>query len=186
MISAIQIRKGMVIMHQGEPHRVLDQHHRNPGKGPAFVRVLMRQLKSGASYEHRYSSGEQVIRATLDQRKMEFLYRDAPLFHFMDTENYEQIALDEEALGDSRNFLKEGATIDVEFFDGQPIGIEMPPAVELKVIETEPDLKGATASNSPKPATLETGVVIQVPPFIRQGELVRVDPTEGRYLERAK
>lgn len=186
MISAIQIRKGMVIIHQGEPHKVLDYHHRTPGKGPAFVRVRLRGLKSGASYEHRYSSGEPVERATIDQRQMEFLYRDGPLYHFMDTENYEQVALDEDALGDSRNFLKEGATITVEFFDGQPIGLELPPAVELKVVETEPELKGATASNSPKPATLETGVVIQVPPFIRQGELVRVDPTEGRYLERAK
>jgi elongation factor P len=104
----------------------------------------------------------------------------------MNTENFEQFPIEKELLGEFKNYLKEGFKVQVEFFEGQPIGVEMPSFVELKVAETEPELKGATASNSPKPATLETGAVIQVPPFIRQGEIVRVDPSEGRYLERAK
>ncbi len=186
MISATQIRNGMILIYKGNPHRVLDFHHRTPGKGPAFVRVRLRNLLTGASYEHRFSSGETVERAVLEQREMEFLYRDGRLHHLMNTENFEQMVLDEEMLAGYRDYLKEGEKIQVEFFEGQPIGIKMPSCVELKVLETEPELKGATASNSPKPATLETGVVIQVPPFIREGDLVRVDPSEGCYLERAK
>ncbi len=125
-------------------------------------------------------------RAVLDQQEMEFLYKDSSHYHFMNTENFEQFPIEKELLGEFTNYLKEGFKVQVEFFEGQPIGVEMPSFVDLKVVETEPELKGATASNSPKPATLETGAVIQVPAFIRQGEMVRVDPSEGRYLERAK
>ncbi len=125
-------------------------------------------------------------RAVLDQQEMEFLYKESSLYHFMNTENFEQFPVEKELLGEFKNYLKEGFKVQVEFFEGQPIGVEMPSFVELKVVETEPELKGATASNSPKPATLETGAVIQVPAFIRLGEMVRVDPSEGRYLERAK
>ena len=117
---------------------------------------------------------------------MEYLYRDGSLYYFMNTETFEQFPIDQEILGDFNNYLQEGAKVQVEFLEERPISIELPKAVELKVVETEPELKGATASNSPKPATLETGVVIQVPPFIRPGDVVRVDPSEGRYLERAK
>ncbi len=186
MIAATQIRKGMILIHKDQPHRVLEFQHRSPGKGPAFVRVLLRSLRTGASYEHRFSSGESVERAVLDQQEMEFLYKESFLYHFMNTENFEQIPIEEELLGEFKNYLQEGFKVQVEFFEGQPIAVEMPSFVELKVVETEPELKGATASNSPKPATLETGVVIQVPAFIRPGEIVRVDPREGRYLERAK
>ncbi len=125
-------------------------------------------------------------RAVLDQQEMEFLYKESSLYHFMNTENFEQFPIEKELLGEFKKYLKEGFKVQVEFFEGQPIGVEMPSFVELKVVETEPELKGATASNSPKPATLETGVVIQVPAFICPGEIVRVDPSEGRYLERAK
>ena len=186
MSSAVQIRKGNVILYKGDPHRVLEYQHRTPGKGAAIVRLRLRNLKSGASYEVRFNSQESVQRATLEQHQMEYLYTDGTLYHFMNIRTYEQIALDDEALGNFRNYLKEGQQIEVEFYEGDPIGIEIPPVVELKIVETEPELKGATASNSPKPATLETGVVIQVPPFISVGEVVRVDPQEGRYLERTK
>ncbi len=186
MISASQIRKGMILIHKDQPHRVLEFHHRSPGKGPAFVRVRLRNLLTEASYEHRFSSGESVERAVLDQQEMEFLYKESSLYHLMNTENFEQFPIEEELLGEFKNYLKEGSKVQVEFFEGQPIAVEMPSFVELKVVETEPELKGATASNSPKPATLETGAVIQVPAFIRPGEIVRVDPSEGRYLERAK
>jgi len=186
MISATQIRKGVVIVFNGVPHRVMEFQHRTPGNLRAFVQVRLRNLKSGVSLEHRFSANESVERAVLEQHEMEYLYHDGTHYHFMNTSNFEQIALNAEALGDSKDYLKEGLRIQVDFFDDQPIAVEMPSYVDLKVIETEPELRGATASNSPKPATLETGIVIQVPPFVREGDLVRVDPTEGRYLERAK
>ncbi len=186
MTSAVQIRKGNVILYKGGPHRVLEYQHRNPGKGGAIVRLRLRNLKTGASYEIRFNSQENVERATLEQHEMEYLYTDGNLYHFMNTRTYEQIALDDEALGEFQSYLKEGQQIEVEFYEGEPIGIEVPSVVELQIVATEPELKGATASNSPKPATLETGVVIQVPPFISVGEVVRVDPQEGRYLERSK
>lgn len=186
MISATQIRKGMILIHDSVPHRVLEFQHRTPGKGAAIVRVLMRNLRTGASYEHRFKSQENVERAILDQQEVEYLYRDGALYYFMNTETFEQFPIDQEILGDFHNYLQEGTQVQVEFLEDQPITVELPAMVELKVVETEPELKGATANNSPKPATLETGVVIQVPPFIRTGEVVRVDPYEGRYLERAK
>lgn len=186
MITATQIRKGNVLLVNGAPHRVMDFHHRTPGKGRAIVRALLRNLITGASYENRFNSTETVERVVLEQHQMEYLYKDGSHFHFMNTENYEQIALDAELLGDFKSYMKEGQQLQVEFFEERPIGVETPSVVELKVIETEPELKGATASNSPKPATLETGVVIQVPPFIKSGEVLRVDPSEGRYIERAK
>ena len=186
MINATQIRKGNVIILDGVPHRVLEFHHRTPGKGAAFVRALLRNLESGSSYERRFSSGESIERASLEQHEMEYLYNDGSLYHFMNVESYEQIALSQEDLGEASNFLKEGQTIEVQFHNGKPIGIEIPSSVVLKVVQTEPELKGATASNSPKPATLETGFVIQVPPFIKEGDLVRVSSEEGKYMERAK
>ena len=186
MITATQIRKGMVLIHNGEPHRVLDSQHRSPGKGAAFVRALLRNLKTGGSYEHRFNSQETVERVTLEQSEMEYLYQDGSHYYFMNTETFEQYPLSDEILGDFTAYLKEGTKLQVQFFEGQPIGVEIPSVVELKVVATEPELKGATASNSPKPATLETGAVVHVPPFIREGETIRVNPAEGRYLERAK
>ena len=186
MISATQIRKGMVILHQGDPHRVLEFHHRTPGKGRGFVQLRLRNLRTGSSLESRLSSGDTVERAFLEQQEMEFLYQDGDSYYFMNTENFEQVALNEQNLGDYRSYLKGGERIKVEFFEKSPIGLEMPSYVELKVMETEPALKGATASSSSKPATLETGLVVQVPSFIREGEMIRINPTDGRYLERAK
>ena len=186
MISANQIRKGMVIIHKGEPHRVLDFHHRTPGNSRGFVQARLRNLKTTASYEHRFSSTDTVERAVLEQHQMEFLYRDGTHHYFMNTENFEQFSLDAQILGSHKSYLKEGAKIQVDFFAGQPISLEMPPYIELEVVETEAELRGATASNSSKPATLETGVVLQVPSFIRPGDVIRVDPHQGRYLERAK
>jgi elongation factor P len=186
MMSATQIRKGMIILFNGQPHRVMEFQHRTPGNLRAFVQVRLRNLRSGTSFEHRFSAGDGVERAVVEQHEMDYLYKDTTHYYFMNAQTYEQVALDEEILGDYSGFLKEGAHIQVDFFDGQPIAVEMPSWVELAVIETEPELKGATASNSPKPAVLETGVVVQVPPFIRPGDVIRVDPSEGRYLERAK
>jgi len=186
MINATQIRKGNVIIRDGVPHRVLEFQHRTPGKGAAFVRVLLRNLQTGASYEQRLNSNEAVDKASLEQRRMDYLYTDGTHFHFMDTESYEQMALSSELLGEQSRYLKEGAQIEVQLYDGQPIGVDLPKMVVLEVTETEPELKGATASNSPKPATLETGVVVQVPAFIKEGDRVRVNTQEGTYQERAR
>ncbi|HXG64059.1 MAG TPA: elongation factor P [Blastocatellia bacterium] len=134
----------------------------------------------------RFSSTENIERAALEEHEMSYSYSDGDMHYFMNTETYEQIALDSETLGDAVNYLVDGLTIKAEFFEGSAIGVEMPPAVEMTVIETQPELKGATASNSPKPAKLETGVTIMVPPFIKEGDRIRVDPNKGAYLERAK
>ena len=176
----------MIILFNGLPHRVMEFQHRTPGNLRAFVQVRLRNLKTGISFEHRYSAGDGVERAILEQHDMEFLYKDTNHYHFMNTQTFEQVALDDQTLGDFTGYLKEGSKIQVDFFDGQAIAVEMPSVVELRVKDTEPELRGATASNSPKPATLETGVVVQVPPFIRPGDIIRVDPNEGRYIERAK
>lgn len=185
-MQANDIRRGMIIIHNGVPHRVMDFQHRTPGNLRAFVQAKLRNLRNGASSEVRFSSTENIERASLEEHEMEFLYSDPDMHHFMNTETYDQIALDSESLGDAINYLVAGTKIQVEFFEGQPMGVELPPAVELTVVETQPEMKGATASNSPKPAKLETGVTVQVPPFIKQGDRIRVDPAKGVYLERAK
>ncbi|HKG22016.1 MAG TPA: elongation factor P [Blastocatellia bacterium] len=185
-MNANDIRRGMIIMYNGSPHRVLDFQHRTPGNLRAFVQAKLRNLKNGSSTEVRFSSTENIERAMLEDHEMEYLYSDGDLHHFMNTETYDQIALDGETLGDSINYIVAGTRIQVQFFDGAPIGVDLPPSVELTVVETQPEMKGATASNSPKPAKLETGVIVQVPPFVKEGDRIRVDPSKGVYLERAK
>ena len=185
-MQANDIRRGMIIMYNNVPHRVLDFQHRTPGNLRAFVQVKLRNIKTGSSTELRFSSTENIERALLEEHEMEYLYSDGDMHHFMNTETYDQIALDNETLGDGTNYLVAGMKINIEMFEGQPMGLSLPPAVELTVVETPPELKGATASNSPKPAKLETGVTIQVPPFIKEGDRIRVDPNKGVYLERAK
>ncbi|HUK90147.1 MAG TPA: elongation factor P [Blastocatellia bacterium] len=185
-MQANDIRRGMIIIYNGTPHRVLEFQHRTPGNLRAFVQARLRSLKSGSSTEVRFSSTENIERAELEEHEMEYMYSDSDTHHFMNTETYDQIALDAETLGDATDYLTPGAKIKVEFFEGQPIGVELPPSVELTVVETQPEMKGATASNSPKPAKLETGVTVQVPPFVKEGDRIRVDPSKGVYLERAK
>jgi elongation factor P len=185
-MNANDIRRGMLIMYNNAPHRVLDFQHRTPGNLRAFVQAKLRNIKNGSSTEVRFSSTENIERAILEEVEMEYLYSDGDQYHFMNTETYEQIGLDQETLGDAMDYLVEGTKIKVEFFEGAPMGVELPAAVELTVVETSPELKGATASNSPKPAKLNTGVTVQVPPFIKEGDRIRVDPAKGVYLERAK
>src|ERR687886_2810320 len=185
-ISATQIRKGMVIVFEGKPCKVLDARHHTPGNLRAMVQTKLRDLRTGSSFEHRFRSADTVERANLEQHEMEYLYSDGSHHHFMNTENYEQVELSEEDLGDAAQWLMPGLKIQAEFYEGAPIGIELPPSMELTVVQTEPSLKGATVSNVNKPATLENGATIQVPPFINEGDRIRVDPREGRYIERAK
>jgi len=185
-VQANDIRRGMLIIYQGVPHRVMDFQHRTPGNLRAFVQARLRNLKSGSSTDVRFSSTENVERAMLDEHEMEYLYSDGQMHHFMNTETFEQIALDAEVLGDAAGFMVPGTKIKVEFFEGQPMGVELPSVVELTVVETQPDVKRATATKSAKPAKLETGLTIQVPSFIKEGEKIRVDTSKGVYLERAK
>jgi elongation factor P len=185
-ISANDIRKGMVILHEGSPVKVMEFHHHTPGNLRAMVQARLRNLLTGNSFEFRFRSNDTLEKITLEQHKMEYLYSDGSHHHFMNTENYEQVALTEEELGDAAQWLMPGLKIEVEFYNGTPIGVALPASMELTVVTTEPVLKGATASNSNKPATLENGVTLQVPPFIVEGEKIRVNPAEARYMERVK
>lgn len=185
-MQATQIRKGMVLMHNGAPHRVVEFHHHTPGNLRAMVQTKLRNLKSGSTTEHRFRSTDDIDRVILDDLEMTYLYNDGATYYFMNTETYEQIELQADDLGDMAGYLLPETVIQVQFFEGSPIGINIPPTVELTVVETEPEIKGATVSNVGKPAKLETGITIQVPAFIKEGEKIRVDTTEGRYMERAK
>jgi elongation factor P len=185
-ISATQIRRGMILLFNGELCKVMEFRHHTPGNLRAMVQAKLRNIKTGSSFEHRFRSSDTVDRATLEQHEMEFLYSDGSHHHFMNTESYEQVALSEEELGDAAPWLTPGLKIQAEFYEGTPIGIDLPPSMELTVTRTDPTMKGATVSNVNKPATLENGVTVSVPPFVNEGDRIRVDPTEGRYIERAK
>lgn len=185
-IPATQIRRGMVILFEGQLCKVVDFRHHTPGNLRAMVQTKLRNLRTGSSFDHRFRSADTVERASLEQHEMEYLYSDGSHHHFMNTENYEQTSLSEDELGDAAGWLMPGLKIQAEFYEGAPIGIDLPPSMELTVTSTEPTMKGATISNVNKPATLENGVTIQVPPFVNEGDRIRVDPAEGRYIERAK
>jgi elongation factor P len=185
MIPATQLRPGMVIKFNKELFSVFKMEHRTPGNLRGFVQVKMRKLSSGSMMEHRFSSEDKVERAALEQHEMEFLYSDGEGYHFMNTETYEQTQLSEEFLGDATGFLIPNLMVTVEFYEGKPMGVELPPSVTLTIVETEPGIKGATVSNVTKPAKLETGLVVQVPPFCSEGEKIRVSTSESAYLERA-
>src|ERR1700742_2634939 len=185
MISATQMRPGMVIKFNNDLFSVFSVNHRTPGNLRGFVQVRMRNLRSGTMIEHRFSSEDRVEKAQLDEIEMEYLYDDGEYFYFMNTENYEQMHLTKDLLGDATNYLIPQLKVSVEFYEGKPISVELPATVDMTVLETEPGLKGATVSNVTKPAKMETGLVVQVPPFISQGERIRVSTSEGTYQERA-
>ncbi len=185
-IPATQIRKGMVILHNGVLHRIVEFHHHTPGNLRAMVQAKMRNLKTGSTMENRFRSNEDVERVVLDDHEMTYLYNDGATYYFMNTETYEQIELSADDLGDMAGYLLPETVINVQFYEGSPIGIDIPAVVELTVVETEPEVKGATVSNVGKPAKLDTGITIQVPAFIKEGDKIRVDTNEGRYMERAK
>ncbi len=184
-LLATQLRKGMIIKLDNELYRIHDRQHVTPGNLRGFVRLKMRNLRNQTMSEHKARSEDVIERATLDEKKMQYLYADGEGYHFMDTETYDQIHLSEEVLGDSVGFLKSEMTIHVEFYGEEPVGIELPPSVDLEVKETVPAIKGATATNQLKPATLETGMIVQVPPFIGEGDVIRVSTVTGEYQARA-
>ena len=185
MISSTQLRPGMVVKFNNELYSIFKMVHRTPGNLRGFVQVKMRNFRTGTMVEHRFSSEDRVERASLDEQEMEFLYDDGEYYYFMNTETYEQMHLLKDLLGDATNFLTPNLKVNVEFYEGKPISVELPASVDLTVVETEPSLKGATVSNVTKPAKLETGLVVQVPPFISEGEKIRVSTSESAYLDRA-
>jgi elongation factor P len=186
MIQATQLRRGMCIKHDNDLFRVVATQHITPGNWRGMVQAKIRNLRTGSIMEHRFRSEDRVERAILDDVEMQFLYQEGELYHFMNNESYEQMALSSEVLGDAVPYLIPNSTLRVELYDGKPVGIELPLTVELKVVETEPAIKGASVSNQNKPATMETGLVVQVPPFISEGDVIKIDTTSGSYIERAK
>jgi elongation factor P len=185
MIQSTQLRPGMLVKFEGQLFSVFSTMHRTPGNLRGFVQVKMRNLKSGSMIEHRFASEDRVERVALDEQEMEYLYDDGESYYFMNTETYEQIHLLKDLLGDAVDYLIPNLKVNVEFYEGKPISVELPPSVIMTVQETEPGLKGATVSNVTKPATMETGLVVQVPPFVSTGEKIKVSTAEGTYLERA-
>ena len=183
MLSATQLRPGMVIKFNNELYTVFSMNHRTPGNLRGFVQAKMRSLRTGSMTEHRFSSEDKVEKAILEEQEMEYLYDDGEYFYFMNTENYEQMHLTKELLGDATDYLIPQLKVSVEFYEGKPISVDLPATVDMTVIE--PGLKGATVSNVTKPAKMETGLVVQVPPFISEGEKIRVNTAEGTYQERA-
>lgn len=179
------MKKGMLIRIGDDLFRVLDLQHVTPGNLRGFVRVRFRNIRTGSLSDQKLRSEDSVERAVLDERQMQYLYKDGDSYHFMDTDTYEQMHMTAEALGESVNYLVPEATIAVEFYGSEPVGIELPVTVDLKVVDTVPGIKGATASNQIKPATTETGLVVNVPPFINPGDVIRVSTDSGEYLSRA-
>ncbi len=184
-IPATQMRPGMIIKHNDQLHLVFAVEHRTPGNLRAFIQAKLRNLRSGAMFEHRFRSGDAIERVIVDEVAMEFLYNDGDDYYFMNPEDYEQTVLKKSTLGDAVEYLTPNLQIKVSYFDGVAVGIDLPTTVELTVVETEPGIKSATASSVTKPARTETGLVVQVPPFINEGERIRVDTSEGTYLSRA-
>jgi len=184
-MQATRLRKGMLVKVGENLLRVLELQHVTPGNLRGFVRVKFRNIRSGALADQKLRSEDEIERATLDQKSMQYLYRDGDAYHFMDTESYEQIALTDEVLGDAMNYMVAESVIEMEFYGSEPVGLELPPTVDLRVVETSPAIKGATASAQLKPATLETGLVVQVPPFVNEGDKVRINTETGEYQSRA-
>ena len=183
-VQATRLRKGMLIKVGSDLFRILELHHLTPGNKRAHIQVRMRNIRTMSLADHKFRAEEDVERAMLDEREMQYQYNDVDHYYFMDTTNYEQIQISAEALGDSKDYLIADAIIRVEFYDVEPVGIELPPTVDLVVRETVPGIKGATASAQVKPATLETGLVINVPSFVNEGDRVRVSTETGEYQSR--
>ncbi|MBI1749109.1 MAG: elongation factor P [Acidobacteria bacterium] len=185
-VKATQLRPGMVIRHEGELYTVFSVDHRTPGNKRGSMQTRMRSLRTGSIVDYRFRAEEFVERAILDEVEFEYLYNDGDGYHFMNTETYDQVCLTHGILGEAVDYLIPNIHLNVEFYDGKPIGVVLPDTVDMKVVETEPGIKSATASSVTKPAKLETGLTIQVPPFINNGDKVKVDTTEGRYIQRAQ
>ena len=184
--SATQIRRGMVIVFEGDPCRILEFRHHTPGNLRAMVQAKLKNLRTGSSFEHRFRAADTIERASMETHDLEFLYKGGDTYHFMNTENYYQLEMDDEMLGDNAQWMQPGMKIMAEYYDGRPIGIDLPQYLVLEIVETAPVMKSATKTASTKPARLENGVSVNVPEFIATGERIKVNPTTGEYMERAK
>jgi elongation factor P len=184
-IAATQLRPGMVVKFNNDLFSVFKMEHRTPGNLRGFVQVKMRNFKSGTMIEHRFSSEDKVEKASLDEQEMEYLYDDGEYYYFMNTETFEQMHLVKDLLGDATDYLTPNLKVAVEFYEGKPISVELPATVDLTITETEPGIKGASVSNVTKAAKCETGLVVQVPPFINEGEKIRVSTSDASYQARA-
>ena len=184
-IAATQLRPGMVVKFNNDLFSVFKMEHRTPGNLRGFVQVKMRNFKSGTMIEHRFSSEDKVEKASLDEQEMEYLYDDGEYYYFMNTETFEQMHLVKDLLGDATDYLTANLKVHVEFYEGKPVSVELPATVDLTVAETEPGMKGASVSNVTKAAKMETGLVVQVPPFINEGEKIRVSTSDASYQARA-
>ncbi len=185
MISTNEFKTGITIEMDGEIYSVLEFQHVKPGKGAAFVRTKLKNLRSGSTVDHTFRAGEKVARAHLERKEMEYLYRDDDTFYLMDSETFEQLALPAETLGEGSKYLKENDRLTVVMLGEEIVGVEVPITVVLEVADTEPGIKGDTASGATKPATMETGLVVQVPLFVNSGDNIKIDTRTGSYLERA-
>lgn len=185
-LKATQLRKGMILEYNDDLYQLTDVMHITPGKGQAVVQTKMKSIRTGTNAEKRFRSDETAIKASLENKEMEYLYQDGEDFFFMDTETFDQIALRTDLIGDAPLYMLPNTRITVNFHQNTPVSVDLPGSVELTVTETEPALKTATVTSSYKPAVLETGLKTTVPPFIQEGEVIRVDTSDGHYLERAK
>jgi elongation factor P len=185
-MPATQIRRGMVLVFEGEPCRVVEFRHHTPGNLRAMVQAKLKNLRTGSNFEHRFRAADSIEKADMATHELEFLYEATGTYHFMNTDNFDQMEMDDEALGDAGQWMQPGMKVMVEFYESRPIGIQLPNSLVLEIVDTAPVMKTATKNASSKPAKLENGVVVNVPEFVAQGEKVRVNPTTGEYLDRAK
>ena len=185
-MPATQIRRGMVLVFEGDPCRVIEFRHHTPGNLRAMVQAKLKNLRSGNSFEHRFRAADSIEKADMETHDLEFLYKGGDTYHFMNSQNYDQLEMDDETLGDNAQWMQPGMKVQVEFYNGKPIGIQLPNFMVLEIVDTAPVMKTATKTASSKPAKLENGVTVNVPEFIASGEKVKVNPTTGEYMERAK
>src|SRR5438552_188530 len=182
-VSTAEFKKGLKIQFDGQPYTIVDFQHVKPGKGGAFVRTKLKHMRQGRVIDNTFRAGEKVELVDFEDKHMQYLYKD-DRYHFMDTETYDQISLSAEEVGDARDFLKENTDVDILFIDGSPVTVELPTFMELAIAKTDPGIRGDTASGGSKPATLESGAVVQVPLFLNQGDVVKVDTRTAEYLGR--
>jgi elongation factor P len=185
MIDVNDLRKGVTFTLDNQLFKVLEYSHNKPGRGNATIRTKLYNLKTGTIIERTFQSGDRVQDIRLDHHQVQYLYKDGDLYYFMDNQTYEQTPLTAQALGDTVNYLRENLEVKLTFYDGQPLDVELPTAVELKVVESEPGVRGDTATGATKLATTETGLIVQVPLFVNVGDTIKVDTRTGGYLTRA-
>ena len=185
-VPATQIRRGMVLVFEGDPCRVIEFRHHTPGNLRAMVQAKLKNLRTGNNFEHRFRAADAIEKASMETHELEFMYQGGDTYHFMNIENYDQLEMDDETLGDAAQWMQAGMKIQAEYYNGKPIGIQLPNSLVFEIVETAPVMKTATKTASNKPAKLENGVTVNVPEFVATGERVRVNPNTGEYMDRAK